>query len=363
MALGFSKIGTKAYHSTSHIKDRLAVIDELSKIGRVFLDTSPIYGSGFSEETLGNFMAHSSGKYFVASKYFPENNTNPTQVIKSVEDSLTRLQLEKIDLVQLHWPNPLANLQAVVEGLSKLFEEEKIGSLGTCNFSQSEMSELCEIWPFGLLTNQQEINLNNIGSCSELVDPEGAYTMSYSTLLQGRLTFSRDQRKFLINSATEIGLTPAALTLAIINNLEPEIFPILKVSSVRHLEELVHGWIEKIDESIFYEFQKIEQPQVKYVDPLNISLIGDSSRKPYLSEEDALRNSLELFPSPASLSERVLKFNLILPVKVVALNDALFQIDDYDPFDQIKKYWAWRLAFPGEKIPVIVFESEEGAHN
>lgn len=321
------------------------------------MDTSPIYGNGFSEKILGEFILKSKDKFFIASKYYPDDDANEDDVIVSVENSLKRLQVDSIDLIQLHWPNPRANLEAVVYGLEKLLKQGKIGSLGTCNFSAPEVNELASLWSQGLISNQQEVNLNNVGAMEEFLDPSGARTLSYGTLLQGRFSFSKNQRKFLTETALQIGISPAALTLAIMHLLEPRVIPILKISSVHHLRDLIQGQASQLDLSILHEFQKIQPPEIQYIEPTLISLAGDRNRKPYLTTEEALSNPLGLFPSPASLSERIIKYSLSMPVKVIALRDGSFQVDSEDPFDQIKKYWAWCLAYPGSKIPVIIFES------
>ena len=326
-------------------------------LGRVFIDTSPIYGNGFSETVIGNFLSQSKRRYFVATKYYPNDYTTANNVIQSIEGSLSRLKIDKVDLIQLHWPNPLANMNEVVEGLNVLFEQGKIGGLGSCNFSQAEILDLITIWPRELITNQQEINLNNVGARHEYLDPTGARTMSYGTLIQGRFTFSEVQRKYINDVATQINLTPAAMTLKILNLLDPEIIPILKISSIKHLNELVEGLNQEVDQSILFGFNKIDKIEISYLDPKKIKLIGDKTRSPYLSPEEALRNLLQLFPSPASIAERIRKFNLILPIKVRPLSGGLFEIDSEDPFDQVKKYWAWLMAYPETKIPAIIFET------
>ncbi|MFM1986738.1 MAG: hypothetical protein RIS18_955 [Actinomycetota bacterium] len=357
IALGFSKIGTNELHSVSYIRQRLDVLSELSMFGRVFIDTSPIYGNGFSEVVLGNFLASTTERYFVATKYYPDDDATAKNVVSSIEASLSRLRIDKVDLIQLHWPNPRADMREVIEGLNILYEQGKIGGLGTCNFSQTEVLDLAQIWPRELITNQQEINLNNIGSNQEYLDPTGARTMSYGSLIQGRLAFSQVQRNFIKKVASEINLTPAAITLKILSLLEPEIIPILKISSVKHLHELIIGLQHELEESILNDFNQIEKLKIKYIDPKLIKLIGDKTRNPYLSVEDALRNSLQLFPSPSSLAERIKIFNLVLPIKVCPLPDGFYEIDSEDPFDQLKKYWAWLIAYPDSKIPAVIFES------
>jgi hypothetical protein len=67
-------------------------------------------------------------------------------------------------------------------------------------------------------------------------------------------------------------------------------------------------------------------------------------------------NELELIPSPLSLSLRIARSKLILPITVKQIGKKSYIIDTNDPFGQIKKYWAWRFAYPEDKIPVFIVE-------
>jgi hypothetical protein len=53
----------------------------------------------------------------------------------------------------------------------------------------------------------------------------------------------------------------------------------------------------------------------------------------------------------------MLKYNLEFPLKVRELSDGTYEIDGADPFDQVKKYWAYRIAKPLENIPITIVES------
>ena len=72
--------------------------------------------------------------------------------------------------------------------------------------------------------------------------------------------------------------------------------------------------------------------------------------------EEALINMQELFPSPAAFAARILKFDIEFPLKVRDLGNGTYEIDTADPFDQVKKYWAYRIAKPHENIPVTIVE-------
>jgi hypothetical protein len=75
-----------------------------------------------------------------------------------------------------------------------------------------------------------------------------------------------------------------------------------------------------------------------------------------LSHAAAVVNRLGLLPSPLSLSRRFHRGYVELPVLVTVKSDGNYVTDSKDPLNEVKRYWAWRLARPGEPIPVIVLE-------
>ena len=58
----------------------------------------------------------------------------------------------------------------------------------------------------------------------------------------------------------------------------------------------------------------------------------------------------------ASYAVRILKYSLEFPIKVRDIGNGSFEIDKSDPFDSVKKYWAYKIARPNEDIPVVVID-------
>jgi hypothetical protein len=96
--------------------------------------------------------------------------------------------------------------------------------------------------------------------------------------------------------------------------------------------------------------------QILYLHPDKIQLEGDGFRKPYLSISEAIENLLDLVPSPEALGKRLEKSKILLPVLVSATKGGKFVLDNKDPLNEVKRYWAWRLARPNQDIPVIVLQ-------
>ena len=344
-----NKMGTNANYNEDYINFRFNVIEKATELGRVLIDTSPIYGNGFSESETSKIISRLKKKLFIATKYYPENKHKKEDVLDSIKKSISRLKAQEIDLLQVHWPNWLANSEEVCEGLIKAKELGLISSVGICNFSGREITEFLKSNDLSLVSNQIELNLLNINdyekTSSNLVE------ILYGCLLQGRLSDISNQET-LNALSNDYGIKPSVLTIAYLLKKSYPSVCISKVSSIEHLSDLTQALELNLEASLEKELASLKTDTL-FIDPSKIILKGDSCRNPYLTFEDAIYNKLDLFPSPLSLAVRILKYDLVLPVKVLRNGD-LFSIDGYDPFDQIKKFWGWRIAFPDSKVPIKV---------
>lgn len=357
IALGMSKIGTIEHHSKAHIEDRLGVLSKLSSLGKVFVDTSPIYGGGFSETVTGAVIRQSREKFFVASKYYPLDNHKKNDLLESVRGSLARLGVSHLDLLQLHWPNPLANIYEILEDVNILISEGLINGFGVCNFTQREIVDLAEGVPgLHVISNQIELHPGNLQELDKGKFDDSHLTLAYGAILQGRVTYSKAQHQAISNYAENYNLKPIAVGIALLLMQKRSVMPIIKVSSSKHLDEILQVFEADLDINTLYKLGSMFQNNPTYVNPEKIELIGDGYRQPYLSLDEALINPLDLFPSPVSMASRILKYDLVLPIKVQLGTSGALTIDSYDPFDQIKKYWAWRIAYPGKDIPINICE-------
>ena len=105
IGFGTSKLGSFNNYDRRKIQNRLNLISELTNIGKIIIDTSPLYGAGFAEAELGKFIPPFREKLFVCTKYYPRDSDTSLDLINSVEASLKRLKITEIDLLQLHYPN------------------------------------------------------------------------------------------------------------------------------------------------------------------------------------------------------------------------------------------------------------------
>lgn len=105
-----------------------------------FVDTAEVYGSGRSERLLGQFLKETEQPVLVATKFFPmpwrlTKDTLP----RALKHSLERMQVENVDLYQVHWPSPLLSTEVIADGLAACVEQGMTRTVGVSNFSPSQM--------------------------------------------------------------------------------------------------------------------------------------------------------------------------------------------------------------------------------
>lgn len=111
------------------------IMEKFAEAGGNFLDTANFYKSGTSEKIIGEFMSQTDRDYFVlATKYtLFDNKTNPNasgnnrkNMMRSVEESLKRLQTDFIDVLYLHIWDDITPIDEVLHGLDDLIKQGKI---------------------------------------------------------------------------------------------------------------------------------------------------------------------------------------------------------------------------------------------
>ena len=354
-ALGMSRVGNQWEKSDGLLSSRRGVIDDLSELGTVLLDPSPLYGGGFSERFVGEIIANKRDKFFVATKFYPKPSDDSRSVVLSVKKSLKNLETDHIDLLQMHWTHPNIQLDEILEAFDLLVSQGLVKSLGLSSFTGAEIEELMQSFHSPrLLSNQVELHLGNFVFKDSWNHPKVPWTLAYSALLQGRLTYSSNQRQELERLAKENDVSSASLALACLMSSSEFLIPILRISSREHLSDLMGPLITPLDHIDFSSILEMPPAQIFYLHPDQIQLEGDGFRKPYLSISEAVENLLDLIPSPVALGKRLENNDILLPVMVSLTNDGKFVLDNKDPLNEVKRYWAWRLARPNQDVPVIV---------
>jgi aryl-alcohol dehydrogenase-like predicted oxidoreductase len=165
--------------------------------GLNWIDTAAIYGLGHSEEVVAKALAETSHKPYVFTKCSMRWDANREiyrslkreSVREEVENSLRRLKLERIDLYQVHWPDPEAEIEEGWETLAKLKEEGKLRHIGVSNFNLAQIKRAQAIAPITSL--QPHYSLLNQAVKEEVLPycrQHNIGVINYSPMESGMLT-------------------------------------------------------------------------------------------------------------------------------------------------------------------------------
>jgi aryl-alcohol dehydrogenase-like predicted oxidoreductase len=111
-----------------------------------FFDTADVYGGTKSEEFMGRAFGTRRDEIVLATKFGHKVDENrrgasPVYIAQAVEDSLRRLQTDRIDLYQLHTPDVSVPIADTLEALDKLVKAGKVREIGCSNFSVAQLRE------------------------------------------------------------------------------------------------------------------------------------------------------------------------------------------------------------------------------
>ena len=176
-----------------------AVVDAALEAGITFFDTADTYGDTKSEEYLGRALGRRREDVVVATKFGSmideqRRGARPEYVRQAVEDSLRRLGTDRIDLYQLHWPDPEVPIGETLGALDELVKAGKVREIGCSNFSPEQLCEAEEATREGaarLVSVQNEYSLLHRDPEEEIL-PEcerlGMAFVPYFPLANGLLT-------------------------------------------------------------------------------------------------------------------------------------------------------------------------------
>lgn len=148
VCLGTWAIGGWMWGGTDE-KESIETIRTVIDRGIRFVDTAPVYGLGRSEEIVGKALKGyiPRDQVVIATKVGLEwsdsgkvlRNSTRQRLLKEVDDSLRRLQVDYIDLYQVHWPDPLVPFEETAQVMNELLEAGKIRAIGVSNYSPEQM--------------------------------------------------------------------------------------------------------------------------------------------------------------------------------------------------------------------------------
>lgn len=137
---------------SSDEKKSTEVVHAAIDLGINLFDVAPVYGRGISETVLGKALKEGGRRnhVIIASKAgLPwdehgqtRNDLSKAGLLKEIDDSLTRLQTDHIDIYQMHWPDPSTPLEETAEALRILKESGKIRYAGLSNYHLEDIKTM-----------------------------------------------------------------------------------------------------------------------------------------------------------------------------------------------------------------------------
>lgn len=148
LGIGTNKVGGHNLFDNLKDQDGFDVVKEALDSGIAMIDTAYMYGLGRSEEIIGQVIKNYPRENFkIATKAAqdPDNNltinNDPIFLEKSVNDALSRLQTDYIDIFYIHFPDDKTPKDKAVAALNELKKAGKIRAIGLSNFSLEQIKE------------------------------------------------------------------------------------------------------------------------------------------------------------------------------------------------------------------------------
>ncbi|MBC8537541.1 aldo/keto reductase [Christensenellaceae bacterium NSJ-63] len=208
---GFGCWSSAGYNWTDgSVEGSIRAIHTAMDNGVNFFDVAPIYGYGESEKVLGQaikgrrdqiFLATKCGLRWVEKDTDGINNLTKESILEEIDMSLKRLDVEYVDLLQMHWPDHNTPIDETMEAMASLVKAGKVRYIGASNFSAELIEEADKIAP--IASHQVLYNMfdrNSDSYCNIPLDyrtekeimpqceAKGIAMIPYSPLCQGVLS-------------------------------------------------------------------------------------------------------------------------------------------------------------------------------
>ena len=214
--------GTECYETVSTALD----------LGYRHVDTAQLYDN---EREVGRAIADADvdrDDVFLTTKVSPRN-AGHDDLIASVEASLDRLDTEYVDLLLLHWPNPLVSVESTMAAMDHLVEQGAVSHVGVSNFPRVLLDRARDAADTPIVTNQIQFHpyKPQRGMLSHCQD-EGLFLTAYSPLARGTVLDDDTVQRL----AAEYDRTPAQIVLRWATQ-HRDVAVIPKTTDPDHLEE------------------------------------------------------------------------------------------------------------------------------
>jgi len=240
----------------------IAVLRRAIELGVNFIDTADSYGPYVSEELIAEALAPYPNDLVIATKggwNRPGPNqwthdASPAHLRKAVEGSLKRLRLDRIDVYQLHVPDPAVPLDASIETLANMQSEGKIRLIGLSNVTKEHIERARKIAPIVSVQNRYSFADREWDYVVDYCESNGIAFIPWFPLGAGTVA-----GRLLEKIAKARRAKPIQVALAWLLKRSPVTLPIPGTSSIAHLEENVQAASLLLTDDEYLELTGIAQ--------------------------------------------------------------------------------------------------------
>ena len=164
-------------------------LEQASEVGYRAYDTAQSYQN---EDEVGEFIASSGiqrDELSITTKVCPSRFDSESDFLRSVEESLERLQIDKIDVLLVHWPPVGEGIEKSLKYLQKAFDKGLTANIGVSNYTRQMMHDAKKIGDAQIVINQVEFHpLIDQTALLEGAKETGIPLSSYCSLARGHIT-------------------------------------------------------------------------------------------------------------------------------------------------------------------------------
>ncbi|MGB2632847.1 MAG: aldo/keto reductase [Candidatus Acidiferrum sp.] len=243
-------------------KGALAVLRRAVELGVNFIDTADSYGPNVSEELIAEALYPYPAGVVVATKggwNRPGPNqwthdATPSHLRSAVEGSLKRLRLERIDVYQLHIPDPVVSFDDSVGTLAQMKDEGKIRLVALSNVTQEHIERARRIVPIVSVQNRYSFADREWDYVVTYCERNGIAFIPWFPLGAGRVAGD-----ILQQIARARNATPMQVALAWLLKRSPMMLPIPGTSSTEHLQENITAASLRLTDEEFSSLSRVPQ--------------------------------------------------------------------------------------------------------
>jgi aryl-alcohol dehydrogenase-like predicted oxidoreductase len=240
----------------------LRVLRRAVELGVNFIDTADSYGPNVSEELIAKALAPYPRDLVIATKGGWNrpgpgqwtHDASPKHLREAAEGSLRRLRLDRIDVYQLHIPDPAVPFEASVETLAQLQAEGKIRFVGLSNVTKEHIERARKIVPIVSVQNRYSFSDREWDYVVDYCERDGLVFIPWFPLASGRVA-----NMLLERIAKTHQKTPKQVALAWLLKRSRIMLPIPGTSSIEHLEENVQAASLRLTDEEYRELTSVSE--------------------------------------------------------------------------------------------------------